>query len=122
MSIQDDVIGQLVAMAAASRSGDDNSIRADRSRAVPILREALGAWNNPNPFRPGDIIRVAKHSALWKTSMGYAIVVCSTSEHVEFDENVVQSYNMRILALQDTGAAVEYRAHSRDFDLVEAAP
>lgn len=98
------------------------SIRADRSRAVPILREALAAWNKPNPYKAGDILKAASHSALWKSSVGHVIVVKVLPEtESDTDDSVVQSWDMTILALQDSGAAVEYTAHSRDFELVEPA-
>ena len=118
----DDMMRALMAhVGANSGTQQGNSMRTDKDRAVPLLRDALSAWNAPNPFKHGDIIKVAQHSAIWKASMGHSIVVFTHKPESEFDENVVQSFNMRILALQDNGAAVEYRAHSRDFELVEAA-
>lgn len=102
-----------------------NEMKVDPDRAHPILDAALHAWDKPCPFKRGDIISRAPHSSLWKSDVGHAIVV-RTFPTMEMPMPIngslcVVSYDMHILFIEDNGCCTEYRAHSRDFDLVRDA-
>ena len=85
------------------------------------LRHALDAWDEPNPFVRGDIVRPAPHSNFWRQSLGTGIVLRTHPvESSPNDDHRIISFNMRVLVLGSSGAVHEIQAHSRDFELVPA--
>lgn len=91
----------------------------DPDAVIATLRDALDAWNRPNPFCRGDIVRPAPHSSFWRPSLGTGIVL-RTHAHEESpnDDHRIISFDMRLLVLGSSGTAHEVQAHSRDFELV----
>ena len=84
-----------------------------------ILRDALAGWNKRCPFKPGDIVRPAKHSSFWKTSLGPCIVLrFDVGEHITHESGSVLSWDMRLIAAGEQGGCREVLGHSRDFELV----
>ncbi len=113
-----------IANSKASEVVDRNKPRHDPTRAIPILRDALAAWDNPCPFKRGDILMVARHSAVWKPTMGHVIVLRTHAleqEVLDDPGDLVKSYDMRVLAIHENGSILEFAVHSRDFVLVENA-
>lgn len=119
-----DRIAEILAEAQISLNNGDSAhqYRTDISRAAPALRDWLVAWDKPNPFNRGDIVKAHK-SSLWRENLGHVIVLATHARtEVTMQEHFVLSHDMRVLALESGGLAREVMVHSRDFELVERAP
>lgn len=96
---------------------------SDEAR-IANLRSAFEIWHKSCPFKPGDLVKPAKHSGSFKAEAGICIVLRILSEPVErclAADQPIMSYDMRILAVHDAGQVTEYEAPSRDFELVAGA-
>lgn len=119
-----ELLSHLAMKNGGASKKDGNDLRQDVARAVPILRDALAAWDAPCTFKRGDVLKVAPHSGIWKKDMGHVIVVRTHERHdavVDSPMDLVKSCDMRVLITHDDGSVHEFAAHSRDFVLVETA-
>ena len=91
---------------------------------IANLKSAFAIWRKPCPFKPGDLVRPAKHSSSWAPSLGICIVLevlCEPVERHKAAGDAIWTCDMRCLVVTDRGVVVEHEAPSRDFELVAGA-
>lgn len=96
---------------------------ANLDAARTILADAARAWDEPNPFSVGDIIKPAPHSGMWGPRFGFVRVrrIYARVRMEPDDIHRIVSHDMTVLAVSDSGTVGEFLADSRDFELVEKA-
>lgn len=97
---------------------------SDEAR-IANLKSAFAIWRKPCPFKAGDLVRPAKHSSSWKTTLGICIVLEILAKPVERGDaskgDAIWTSDMRILIVGDQGYIAEHEAPSHDFELVVGA-
>ena len=117
-AIPEEALARLVDAMREAKTG-----LTDENR-IAILRQSIDGWGTACPFHRGQIVRPARHSSYWKTSLGLCVVLRVVGEqlHMVDDAPVVAALGMRAAGIRAAACVPCGAARANGTTSVHPAP